>query len=133
MIGRDLHPISEAGEDRQRVADRNAVIQQGAQHAGQGGKAERLRVDRFNQAGIVLFDRIQDGANLIWPQQFAGTFAEQLVELGGDYGRGVDCQETLGNGQVALRRIDPARRDRPPLSGPFGLLVHDRLLRHGWP
>lgn len=23
--------------------------------------------------------------------------------------------------------------DRPPLSGPFGLLVHDRLLRHGWP
>lgn len=34
MIDRHLHSIGQAGEDRQRVADRNAIFQQRTQHAG---------------------------------------------------------------------------------------------------
>ena len=49
VVERLLDRLAEAGEDRQRMADRDAVLQQRAQQAGQRGERQRLRVDRLDQ------------------------------------------------------------------------------------
>ena len=107
VLLRLLQRDGEAGEDRQRVGDGDAVVEQRAEDARDRGKVQRRGVDRLDQPGGAGFHAIEQRLDLVRAEQRGGAVAEHLVEVRGDHRRRIDREEALGRGEIALRRIDP--------------------------
>ncbi len=100
----------QAGENAQRMAQRNAVGEKRLEHAGHGCQRQRLRSDRFDQLAMASAQVVDQVADLVGAEQVVRPGRQQLVDVGGDDAFGIDREIAFGNREVARAGIDPQRR-----------------------
>ncbi len=70
---------------------------------------QELRYQVLDQFGGDLAEIVQQLLHLVVAEQFVRVALQDLAEMGGDHGAGVDHRVTQGLGMIALGGVDPDR------------------------
>ena len=97
-------------EDGAHIADRDVLFQQVLQQALQHGERHRLGHHVFHQRLAVLTELVEQLLHFLAAEHFRGMVVQQMVEMGGHHGAGVDHGVAVHLGLLALVRVDPYRR-----------------------
>ncbi len=97
-------------DDGAHVADADALFQQVLQDPLHGGERQRLGHQVFDQLGGILGDVIEQLLGFLPPEQFGGVGKDQVIEVGGDDGAGIDHRIAHDVRLIAQRGVDPDRR-----------------------
>jgi hypothetical protein len=102
--------LRQALDDGAHVSDVHAFLEQQLQHLLQGSDADHLRHHVLHQLGRELGDVLDELLRLDPAEQARRVQLHRVREVRGDHGRAVDHGEARHLRRLALRGLDPRRR-----------------------